>query len=190
MESSHEEDRQLVMRAKNGDEKAFELLVRKYMRRAYFAALGLVGNHEDALDLSQEAFVKCYRALGRFDERYPFYGWFYAILRNHVLSFLRKRKLRRRTFLEPAEDVVEWQDPDADTPESSLEREEFKEAVWQAIMELDPEHREIIILSHFEGLRYEEIASLLGCPVGTVKSRLYRARAALKEKLTSRLASG
>jgi RNA polymerase sigma-70 factor (ECF subfamily) len=187
MQSSHEEDRELVIKAKQGDEKAFELLVKRYMRRAYFMALGLVGNHEDALDLSQEAFVKCYRALSRYDERFTFYAWFYTILRNHALTFLRKRKRRRRTFVDVSEEVLEWRDPDGQTPESSLEREEFSKEVWRAIMELDPEHREIIVLSHFENLQYEEIAALLGCPMGTVKSRLYRARAALNEKLTARL---
>jgi RNA polymerase sigma-70 factor (ECF subfamily) len=185
--SSQDEDRDLVAAVKAGDQKAFELLVKKYMRRAYFVALGLVGNHEDALDISQEAFARCYRALGRFDDRFPFYSWFYTILRNQALSFLRKRKVRRRNFAEMSDEVLEWRTPDEHTPESDLEKKEFRQTVWRAMMDLDPEHREIIVLSHFQNLQYEEIASLLGCPVGTVKSRLYRARAALKERLAAHL---
>ncbi len=176
-------DIELAAKAKRGDVQAFGVLVERYKERAYMVALGFLRNPDDAMDLSQEAFVKAFRAMKRFREGQEFYPWFYAILRNACFNHLRRAKVRKERSLEQAQEYgfdVPDRGPD---PAAYTELEERKRLVRQEIEHLDPVHREIILLRHFECLSYKDIARVLECPVGTVMSRLYAARRALRALL-------
>jgi RNA polymerase sigma-70 factor (ECF subfamily) len=181
-------ERELILRAQAGESAAFGLLVERYMRRAYFAALGLVGSHEDALDLSQEAFVRAYRARQRLNPDLPFYAWLYQILRRLCFNFVRDRRTRRNRLEEARTWLAEQigRRAEAVSPERSAVRAEVRARVQAAIERLPDREREALVLREFEGLRYREIAELLGIPIGTVMSRLYTARrhlaAALEEE--------
>lgn len=171
-------ERDLILRAQAGETEAFGELVRRYMRRAYYGALGLVGNHEDALDLSQEAFARAYRARARIDPELPFYTWLYQILRRLCFNFVRDRRSRR----DKLHQASSWLADEAGTrvgetdPQRAVETTELRERVRAAIEQLPDREREVLVLKEFEGLRYREIAELLGIPDGTVMSRLYTAR--------------
>ncbi|MHC4213031.1 MAG: RNA polymerase sigma factor [Planctomycetota bacterium] len=166
--------------------EAFEAIVRKYMKEAYFIALGLVGNRDDALDLSQEAFVRAYTNLHRFDAQRDFFPWFYQILRNLCFSHLRKKRVRSK-FKEQERASGAGVSTEAISFDPSLvaQRNETSDKLWEAIGQLDDKHREVIILRHFQHLSYEEISRALSCKKGTVTSRLYHARNKLKEILES-----
>lgn len=183
-ESMGEPDMVLVRRAQAGDREAFGRLVERYMRRAYFAALSLVGSREDALDLSQEAFVRAYRSRGKIDPERPFYAWLYQILRRLCFNFLRDRRTRRQTLEASAswlaDDAADRSGPD---PAEALAREERRRLLAAAIEGLPAREREVLALKEFEGLTYKEIASLVGVPIGTVMSRLYAARQRLAQAL-------
>jgi RNA polymerase sigma-70 factor, ECF subfamily len=166
----------LMRRARDGDAEAFGALVTLHMRPAYFAALGLVGTREDALDLSQEAFARAFRARRRLDPDRPFYPWYYTILRRLCFNFLRDRRLHARRLAEAtnwfesrAADLVE-------DPAALAERREDERRVAAAIATLPDRDREVLMLKEFEHLTYREIAALVGIPIGTVMSRLYAAR--------------
>jgi len=172
----------------------FEAFVKQHMKAAYLTALGLVGNREDALELSQEAFFRAYQHYDQLQAQGKFFAWFYQILRNLCFSHLRKRRVRRAHEAPLAPDGGERTEDGgtcgdrADTgarfdPEAIAERNESKDRIWRAIGQLDEKHREVIILRHFQNLSYEEMAKLLFCNRGTVTSRLFYARQRLKEIL-------
>lgn len=164
--------------------EVFEVIVNRHMRDAYFIALGLVGNREDALELSQEAFYRAYKHFDQLNSKGKFFPWFYQILRNLCFSHLRKRKVRRAGSLDdPDAGGVDVEIGDHFDPETVAERNESKDRVWKAIGRLDEKHREVIILRHFQNLSYDEMAKVLFCNKGTVTSRLYYARKRLKEML-------
>lgn len=170
-------DRELILRSQAGETAAFGALVKRHMRRAYFAALGLVGSHDDALDLSQEAFARAYRARKRIDPDLPFYTWLYQIIRRLCFNFVRDRALHR----EKLESASAWLVAEASRrvksdPQDNLERAEVRTRVREGIEKLSDRDREVLVLKDFEGLRYREIAELLSIPLGTVMSRLYTAR--------------
>ncbi len=173
-----------IQRCRRGSPEAFEVIVERYRKDAYFIALGLVGNREDAMDLSQEAFFRAYYNIKRLNPERKFFPWFYQILRNLCFSHLRKRKFRQTKSLDNVDEsncsseAGQWFDPEA-----VAERNENKDRVWNALSKLDDKHREVIILRHFQGLSYEEIAERLFCRPGTVTSRLYYARKKLKDIL-------
>ena len=170
-------DRDLILRSQAGETEAFGALVRRHMRRAYFAALGLVGSHEDALDLSQEAFVRAYRARQRIDAELPFYTWLYPILRRLCFNFVRDRALQREKLVSATPWLAAQASRRAESdPQDNLERAELRKKVQQGIEKLSDRDREVLVLKDFEGLRYREIADLLSIPLGTVMSRLYTAR--------------
>ncbi len=175
----------LVARVRAGDREAFGELVRKYMQRAYFAALGLVANHDDALDLSQEAFARAYRARGTLDPARPFYPWLYQIIRRLCFNFLRDQKTRRTRLAEAGPWLADEASARAArfAPDRQTERADLRRRVEAAIEALAPHEREVIVMREFEGLKYREIADLLGIPIGTVMSRLYAARKALAAAL-------
>ena len=187
VEQAVESDEALVRRSSAGDTRAFGILVERYMRRAYYAALGLVGSPEDAMDLSQEAFIRAFRARERIDPTRPFYAWLYQILRRLCFNFVRDRRTRRRKMEEASSWLVDQSEGRHETfnPARAVEREEAKKRVAAAIETLPDREREVLVLREFEGLRYREIADLVGIPIGTVMSRLYTARrhlaAALEE---------
>lgn len=171
----------LVAKVRAGDRDAFGELVQKYMRRAYFAALGLVANHDDALDLSQEAFARAFRARGKLDPSRPFYPWLYQIIRRLCFNFLRDKKTRRARLAEAGPWLAEQAGARAaqSAPDRETERADLRVRIETAIQALPPHEREVIVMREFEGLKYREIADLLGIPIGTVMSRLYTARRAL-----------
>ncbi|MHC4557699.1 MAG: RNA polymerase sigma factor [Planctomycetota bacterium] len=172
-----------MQRCRRGSAEAFEVFVNRYMKDAYFIALGLVGNREDAMDLSQEAFIRAYRNIKNVKPGRKFFPWFYQILKNLCVSHLRKRRYRQAGSLD-AEDCPEVAaTADCFSPEAVARRNEMKDKVWQAIAKLDDKHREVIILRHFRNMSYDQIAEALFCNKGTVTSRLYYARKKLEKLL-------
>ncbi|MCH7778722.1 MAG: sigma-70 family RNA polymerase sigma factor [Gemmatimonadetes bacterium] len=179
------DERTLVRRAQAGDVEAFGALVSQYMRRAYYAALGLVGSHDDALDLSQEAFSRAFRARMSLDPNRSFYTWLYTILRRLCFNFLRDRKAQSQKLAGAAGWLAEEARARvaAQSPVRAAELAELRSRVAGAIEQLPDRQREVLVLKEFEGLRYREIAELLGIPIGTVMSRLYAARRQLAGRL-------
>jgi len=155
------------------------VIVRSYAGRAVGAASLLLGSHEDAQDASQEAFVRAWRHIRRFDPARPFYPWFAAILRNVCVS-----RLRRRSRLKTARfDDIHSSAAEQSSPVLLAERNERRDRVWQAILALSPMHREIIVMNHFQGMTYRQMADALDVPIGTVMSRLHNARLSLRKEL-------
>jgi RNA polymerase sigma-70 factor (ECF subfamily) len=176
-------DEEVMGMVKCNDMHAFEALVERYKKKAYHLALKLVGDSADAKDISQEAFIRIYRARKRYDQNKPFFSWFYTIIANLARNHLKKGKVRleyRKTRYDEKQAVGAELSL---SPEFILESDQTKAMVWKAIDRLSFEHREIIVLRHFEDLSYEEIAKALDIPVGSVMSRLYYARKRLKELL-------
>jgi RNA polymerase sigma-70 factor (ECF subfamily) len=184
-----ERERALLEAAQGGERAAYGSIVRTYMRRAYFAALQLVGNHEDAEDISQEAFARAYRHLGDFKLERPFYPWFYRILRNLCINHLRKRSRHGpRISIDGDEETPGPPLPGSDPDPSVLaERSELVERLWREMGSLSAEHREILVLREMDELSYQEIAETLSVPIGTVMSRLHAARAALRRRMEKHL---
>lgn len=171
-----ESDGDLIRRAQAGDAEAFGQLVMRHMRPAYFAALGLVGSREDALDLSQEAFARAFRARRSLDPERSFYPWVYTTLRRLCFNFIRDRQRRSRWVTESADWLELAAVSPGEDPEQSAARAEERHRLAVAIADLPDHEREALVLKEFEGLTYREIAELVGVPVGTVMSRLYAAR--------------
>ena len=175
----------LVRRARAGETAAFGELVSIYMQRCYYVALGMVGSPQDAEDLSQEAFVRAFRARDRLDPDRPFYPWLYQILRRLCFNFTRDTSARRRKL----EYAGGWLVAEAksraaaDDPERARATDALRERLEREIAELSPTQREVFVLKEFQGLKYREIAELLDVPIGTVMSRLYAARQRLAERL-------
>jgi len=182
---------ELMMATKAGDEEAFDHLVRRLRNRAFYIAHSLVGSREDALDLSQEAFMKVFRARETFRDGEAFLPWFHRILRNTCFSFLRKRGRLRKVSLSARragqEEEGDWElvDEKAPSPSAMIETQESAEAFRAALAQLSARDREILTLRHHRELSYREIADSLGIPQGTVMSRLFHARRRLRERLGS-----
>jgi len=174
-----------MRRCRRGSSAAFEVLVNRYMKDAYFIALGLVGNREDAMDLSQEAFIRAYRNIKHLKPERRFFPWFYQILKNLCISHLRKRRYRKANSLDSENCPEIPAATDCFSPEAVAGRNELKDKVWKAISKLDDKHREVIILRHFQNMSYEQIAEALYCNKGTITSRLYYARKRLEELLST-----
>ena len=178
-------ERDLVLRARRGDRAAFGTLIARHMQRAYYVALGLVGSHEDAQDLSQEAFARLYRRHEVLDPDRPFYGLLYHALRRLCFNHLRDVKTRMQKLAEHGS----WLADEAATraegsdPRRQAELRELRERLGTGIAALTDKEREVIVLKEFDGLRYREISELLEIPIGTVMSRLYSARQALAKRL-------
>lgn len=176
----------LMTLAKHGDREAFDRLVVSLRGRAFHLARGFVGSREDALELSQEALLKVYRARDSYRDGEPFLPWFHRILRNTCFSFLRKQgRLRKRSLTAVTEDdeLDQWEivDEEAPDPGERIEGQERAQLFWRAFRELGDRDREILTLRHFQELAYQEIAETLEIPIGTVMSRLYHARRRLRE---------
>jgi RNA polymerase sigma-70 factor (ECF subfamily) len=186
-QSAVQVDQELVQRVKQGDKKAFDLLVLKYQPKIIQLIARYIKDPSEALDVAQEAFIKAYRALPNFRGESAFYTWLYRIAintaKNHIAARAR-RPSDSEIELETAEQFeTAIRLKDQETPEGILLSEEVAEAVRQAIEELPEELRTAITLREFEGLSYEEIAETMNCPVGTVRSRIFRAREAIDKKL-------
>lgn len=180
-------DQQLVERALNGNKQAFNLLVLRYQHRVLALVSRFVNDPQEAEDVSQEAFIKAYRALGLFRGDSAFYTWLYRIAVNTAKNYLVARNRRP-----PATDI-EFDETDntdlgaslreIESPESSLSTARLKEAIDQAIDELPEELKTAFTLREFSGLSYEDITEVMDCPVGTVRSRIFRAREAIDKKI-------
>ena len=179
------DERSIILRCQKGDKQIYGFLVKKYMKRAYFIALGLVGIHECALDLSQDAFVRAYRSINKLDANRKFFTWYYQILRNLCFNYLRDTARHARSFSDIGENQINDIIDSSQDSSLQIEQNELKEAVWNAMNSLKAHEREIIILKDFQEMSYKEIAESLNCPIGTVMSRLFTARQALKNKLES-----
>ncbi|MDI6766470.1 MAG: sigma-70 family RNA polymerase sigma factor [Bacteroidota bacterium] len=173
-----QEDRDALSLCINGQKEAYGFIVKKYMRRAYFTALGLVKNHDDAVELSQDAFIRAYRTISRFDLQKNFFTWYYKILRNLCLNHLRNSSARKLENIDSINDIVDLKQD----PSIIAERNDLTEKLWTALSILNVEEREIIILKDLEECSYKEIAERLEIQIGTVMSRLFNARKHLKEK--------
>ena len=175
-------DEQLVTRAQNGDQRAFELLVRKYQYKIIQLVGRLVGE-ADAPDVAQETFIKAYRALNGFRGQSAFYTWLYRIGINTAKNYIVARGRRPSTQDIDVGDAEQYghteQLADMETPESVLLSEEIKRKVGETIAKLPPDLRQAITLRELDGLSYEEIAEVMNCPIGTVRSRIFRAREAI-----------
>ena len=177
-----EVERELVRTCKAGGVRFYEPLVRAYEGPGFRLAVGMLGSADDARDALQDAFIKAWESLSRFDADRPFGPWFFQILRNQCRDVIRSRQSRGR--LETRDERLEFRPAGAKTnPERLRQRSEAQEPLWAALREISDEHREIIVLKELEGFRYAEIASILDIPEGTVASRLYHARDALRTAL-------
>jgi RNA polymerase sigma-70 factor (ECF subfamily) len=179
-----DEDRDLISESKKGKMRSFQRLVEKYKRPAFFIALGLVGDRDDAYDLSQEAFIRVYSNLHNFNPRHKFFSWFYAILSNLCKNHLRGRQVRE-SYLKAQRQSAGCSDliDVSPGPDVLLEQDETSRRLWEEIGKLPFEFREIIVLRHFRGCSYKEISAMLNIPTGSVMSRLYHARKKLKDNL-------
>ncbi len=187
-----EVDHQLVERAQRGDKKAFELLVVKYQRKLARLLSRFIRDASEVEDVTQEAFIKAYRALPSFRGDSAFYTWLYRIgintAKNYLVAMGRRAPTVTGVDLEEAENIEEGgQLKDYNTPENQLMSRQVAETVNLTLQELPEELRTAITLREIEGLSYEEIAQIMNCPIGTVRSRIFRAREAIAERLRPQL---
>lgn len=176
----------LIRAAQQGDQSAFARLVEANQGRIYSLCYRMTGNNEDAADLTQEAFLNAWRGLASFHGQSSFSTWLHRLTSNVCIDFLRREKRRTALSMTVEEDEEGRQAEVPDhrfSPEQELERRELRRTVQQGLAALSPEHRRVLVLRELEGLSYQEIAQCLELEEGTVKSRIARARIALKEYL-------
>lgn len=182
------QDEALIRRAAAGDDSAFETLMLAHQKQVYSLCLRMSGNADDAFDLSQEAFIKAWRGLAQYQFGAEFSTWLYRLTRNVCIDFLRRQKRQAAVPLETEQDgeATELPIPDsAPLPEERVFHDERQRALQQAMLALPDEQREILILRVVNDLPYEKISAILELPLGTVKSRLARARIQLKKILAA-----
>ena len=180
------EEKKLINECKNGNREAFNELVLQYQDLVVSFAYGMLSNKEDAYDAAQEIFIKVYKSITMFEGKSSFTTWLFRISSNVCKDFLRKRQVRSNSVSIDTGDFDEESIDIEDsryTPESAIEKSEKQQLVRKALSEIKSEYREIIVYCDLQERSYEEAAQILGCPVGTVKSRLSRARIALRNRL-------
>jgi RNA polymerase sigma-70 factor (ECF subfamily) len=186
-------DQELVRRVQKGDKKAFDVLVIKYQQRIVKLISRYVRDQDEVLDVAQEAFIKAYRALANFRGESAFYTWLYRIAINTAKNYLVAQGRRPPATDVDAEDALYVDGgmrlSDGDTPEQLVQRDQIERVIFETIDSLPEELRTAITLREMEGLSYEEIAVTMDCPVGTVRSRIFRAREAIEIKLKPLLES-
>ncbi len=188
MTGEREIDQQLVERVQRGDQRAFTLLVEKYQRKLGRLLGRMIRDQAEVEDVVQEAFIKAYRALPNFRGDSAFYTWLYRIgintAKNHLVAMGRRPRLSNEVEIEDAENFEDANElRTQDTPETELMGKQIAQTVNNAMEALPKELKTAITLREIEGLSYEEIADLMNCPIGTVRSRIFRAREAIAEKL-------
>jgi len=169
-------EKKIIRKLKRGNKKAFEPLVKFYMKRAYNIALGFINNEQDALDISQEAFIKAYKNIKTFDENRRFFPWFYQIIKRLCFDYYNKRK-KQMIFSNNFSTIIHNNNGNSG----------FTDELADAISKLNPEQREIIILRYVEGCSYEDIAMILEKPVGTIMSSIFYIKKRLKKELEGKL---
>lgn len=186
-ETNKEADIALVRRAKKGDHRAFDLLVLKYQSRIVSIAFKFVKEIQLAEDISQEAFIKAYRSIDSFREESAFYTWLYRITANTAKNYLVSKGRRKESSISEI-NIFENEDffelPTNDSPEQILMAQSLKDTIYDALSGLPEDTRTALSLREFEGLNYEEIAEIMNCPVGTVRSRIFRGREALEDLIS------
>ena len=186
-QTNKEADLALVRRAKKGDYRAFDLLVLKYQSRIVSIAFKFVKEIQLAEDISQESFIKAYRSIDSFREESAFYTWLYRITANTAKNYLVSKGRRKESSISELsisenEDFFEL--PINDSPEQILMAQNLKDTIYDALSGLPEDTRTALSLREFEGLNYEEIAEIMNCPVGTVRSRIFRGREALENLIS------
>ena len=185
--SNESTDKELVKRVQKGDKGAFDLLVLKYEQKIVNLVMRYVRDPEQALDISQEAFIKAYRALPRFRGDSAFYTWLYRIAVNTAKNYLAAQRRRPMDIELDLQDQEQYglhaKLKETDTPEGVTASHELQETLERAIAALPDDLRTAIILRELDGMSYEEIAQTMDCPVGTVRSRIFRARDAISKKI-------
>ena len=186
------DDNSLILACRAGRTEAFGVLVQRYQDRLYPTMLRLTGSPEDALDLLQDAFLRAFEKLDRFHGESSFYTWVYRIAVNLALSGRRRRRVTARLGIGGGrgEPLDPQDDSTLSDPTLPLERAERDDLIQTALNALADDHRAVVVMKEFDGLRYEEIAAILNVPVGTVRSRLHRARLDLRERLQGVVSEG
>ncbi|MBT3643937.1 MAG: RNA polymerase sigma factor RpoE [Pseudomonadales bacterium] len=187
MKSEHESDQRLVLRVQHGDKRAFDVLVLKYQQRIASVVSRYLRDQDEVADVTQEAFIKAYRALANFRGDAQFYTWLYRIAintaKNHLVAKSRRppntdKDISDGEFSENSV-VLETEDQ----PETLLARDQLQTVILAAVEDLQEDLRTALMLREFDGLSYEEIAEIMACPVGTVRSRIFRARETIEKKM-------
>lgn len=198
MVSSEADDLELVEACKQGDRRAFQVLMQRYQRKVYAVAFGFLRNREDALDVVQESFIKVHRYLGKFEGNSSFYTWLYRIVANLCIDRLRKAKRHRDVEFD---DGLRHEPGDSATdmsavgltqfgdPADMVKRKEILAAVEASLEHLSDKHRAVIVMRELQGMSYEEMAQAMDCSKGTIMSRLFHARRNMQKLLTERLGS-
>ena len=180
-------DQQLVKRVQEGDKKAFDLLVLKYQHRIAGLVSRFVSDSDEVQDVTQEAFIKAYRAMGNFRGDSQFYTWMYRIAINTAKNHLVSRSRRPQNNAVDIDDAEYYESAtklkDIATPERNIMTEQLKDSVNASIKALPEDLRSALTLREYDGLSYEEIADVMNCPVGTVRSRIFRAREAVEKHI-------
>jgi len=180
-------DLALVAQVQQGDKRAFDILVARYQHRIIKLVSRFVRDRDEAMDVAQDAFIKAYRALPGFRGDSAFYTWLYRIAintaKNHLASLARRPREADVTGADGEEIGVEELQRDDETPEKTLQVEQMKQIIFETIESLPPDLRTAILLREMDGLSYEDIAQAMNCPVGTVRSRIFRAREVIDGKL-------
>jgi RNA polymerase sigma-70 factor (ECF subfamily) len=177
-------DEELVAATREGDATAFDQLVHRWDRKIHGAAFRVLGSHEDAREVSQEAFLKAYRAIGGFEQRARFSSWLYQIALNLCRDRLRRKRGRHMVSLDELGEAEGARLlPSAPSLHREVEALDLSRRVARAVAELAPEQREVIVLKEYQELTFAEIAEVLGTPVSTVKTRLYRGLTQLRRRL-------
>ena len=182
-------EKELLRKSKQGHLASFEELISTHQQKVYNIALRMLANEQDAFDASQEVFIKVYRNLDKFQENSSFSTWLYRITTNTCLDMLRKNKEKKNEIsmdspmeFEDREASFQLEDKKADVEEEILKRER-RQALYAALEQLNEEHKKMIVLSELQGMSYQEIADITGTNIGTVKSKINRARISLKNSL-------
>jgi len=178
------EEQKVITDVLNGDIDRYEVLVHRYQGQIINYVYRMVGNFEDASEIAQEAFIKAFTALHSYNNAYKFSTWLYRIASNTAIDFLRKKRLQTVSMEGNfSEDYVPQYKSNELTPLEEMEKERVMNLLSDAVLQLPPEYREVIVLYHINGVPYEEIATITTLPLGTVKNRIFRARQMLKKVL-------
>jgi|SRR5579871_2234774 len=188
----HEEDEILVRRAQKGESRAFDVLVERYKERLYATVYHMTSNHEDANDLVQDTFIKAYKSLNSFRGQSSFYTWVYRIAVNRTINFIKRRKNRNQYSLDDVDSSIQ-NDPDLVemmshvTPRREVGLAELHEKLNEALQQLSDSHRAVVTMHDVQGMTHADIAQVMKCSEGTVRSRLFYARQQLQGLLSDYL---